>query len=248
MTEQKKIQDIFIKNSEKKLVLFIHGIFSSYKQFNNIMRILSDDGYSIYALNLKGHGGNAKDIISIKHDDWIKQVNEKIGELVDKYEEVYLISHSMGALLALNSDHLNKLKKCVMLSPALSPKLSRDIIKLSWHIDDDPCEDEYILYHKETTGVTFTGIYEKACAIKPLIELLRLIRLTKKRLNNIEIPVLIFISNNDEVLRVTGAKKIYDMIKSEDKKIVLLDKSYHSLLDSEEEKMIIKKIIKFINN
>lgn len=243
---KKNNKDLFIKQSEEKIILFIHGIFASHVFFEPLIKLFLDKGYSIYAVTLKGHGGSYKDLKKVTYKDWVMQIEQIIDKLTSKYQKVYIISHSLGSLLTLISQNVNQVNKTILLAPAIKTKISLKSIKLALKSHRKSVKDNYILYNQKISGVNFTKLYHKFYALKPLIELLKIIKQTKKRLSLFNVDSLIVMSKKDESVRFAAGKYVYDHIISKRKELIILNKSYHSLLDEDEEKKLHELIINFI--
>ena len=80
-----------------------------------------------------------------------------------------------------------------------------------------------------------------------MIELLKLMRVTHKKISSIKVPLMIFMSRKDETLRISGARKIFNSVQSTDKKYIPLKKSFHSILEDEEKLFISNETLSFIS-
>jgi|SRR5690554_6871094 len=241
-----KKNDLYIKKSQNEIILFIHGILASHVYFEPLIKLFIEKNYSIYAVNLKGHGENYKALKNIKYHDWLNQIQQIIEKLSNKYPKVYIISHSLGTLLTLNSKNINKVTKAVLLAPALKTKVSLKSIKLALKSHSQSVTDEYLVHHQKISGIEFPSFFHKIYAIRPLIELLKLIKLTKKQLNSYKVDTIIVMSKKDESVRFSSGQYVYSHIGSKQKELIVLNKSYHSLFDKDEEKDLYNRIIEFI--
>ena len=82
-------------------VLMIHGIFGTPRHFDDIVDLVPQE-WSVYNILLDGHGKGVKDFAHTSMDKWKQQVDKMMAELYDKYDNIYLIGHSMGTLLSLD--------------------------------------------------------------------------------------------------------------------------------------------------
>lgn len=244
--EYKKSEDIHIKNSLSDCILFIHGIFSSHIQFAKMINMFSNEGYSIYAVSLKGHGMESIHMTKIDHRIWLEQVNNTLNMLLRKYKNVYIISHSLGTLLTVNCERINEVKKCILLSPAARPKITLQSMKLGLLLENEKLKDPFLVENRKIRGVKFKGL-KKVHAIKPLLALFKLIRLSRNKFPNIELDTLIAISKNDETVRFSSGEFVYKRISSKNKQLFKMVKSYHAVYDPEEEKELLNKCFDFIS-
>jgi carboxylesterase len=241
-----KFKDIHIQTSNQRVVLFIHGIFASHIQFEELMERFLKKDYSVYGIALKGHNNNLKDLTEATHEDWLKQVNTVLYKLLIEYKEVFIVAHSMGSLLTLLSDNLNSVKKVVLLAPAIKDKVSIKSLKLGLTMNNPNVKDPYIVETRKVKSVNFDSPTKMFYGIKPLLELRKLIQKTKKHIHTVTTNLLIVISKKDENVRLIAGKYVYEHVSSLDKELIILEKSYHTYLDPEEEVMLYDKIVDYL--
>ena len=136
-------------NSIKKVILFIHGFAGHPNQFKLFYPEIPD-GYDYRALLLAGHGGGVDDFGRATMKEWQDQVDESLRELSEKYDEIYVVAHSMGTLFALQRAQSHSVKALFLLAVPLYIRVSlfpflgklRMIIRASRdsvHSTYDPC-------------------------------------------------------------------------------------------------------------
>jgi carboxylesterase len=136
-------------NSMKKVILFIHGFAGHPNQFKLFYPEIPD-GYDYRALLLAGHGGSVDDFGRASMKEWQNQVDESMVELSEKYDEIYVVAHSMGTLFAMQRARVHNVKALFLLAVPLYIRVSllpflgklRMIIRASRdsvHSTYDPC-------------------------------------------------------------------------------------------------------------
>lgn len=240
-----KNEDIYIKQSEENIILFVHGIFSSHVQFRKLIRIFKDLNYSIYAVSLDGHGDDSRELSKVTHQSWINQIDVLVNDLLSKYTNVYVISHSLGTLLSMNAKNINEVRKLVLLSPAIKPQVTFQSMKLGMFLDKKNLKDPYLIENRKIRGVVLKG-WRKVHSIKPILALFKIVRITKKKLKDITADALIAISKKDESVRFKAGKYVYNNISSTNKNLIEMEKSYHAFFDPIEEESLNKEIVDFI--
>lgn len=105
-------------------ILFVHGITGSNRTFEPLLPLVPDS-YDIRMITLEGHGGNALDFSRASMRGWKHQVEESVREMVEKYDTVIAVGHSMGCLLMLEQAAKGALAGLFLMNPALHirPKL-----------------------------------------------------------------------------------------------------------------------------
>ncbi len=83
-------------------VLMIHGIVGTPRHFLFLKDRFPDD-WSLFAMQLDGHGGDVRDFAHTSLKTWQAQVRRELTALGARYRRVYIVAHSLGTLLALDA-------------------------------------------------------------------------------------------------------------------------------------------------
>lgn len=109
---------ITMNTSAKKVILFIHGIVGHPNQFNLLYPVIPD-GHDYHSILLAGHGGSVDEFSGVTMQEWQDQVDQSIFELSRKYDEIYIVAHSMGTLFALQRAQKSSIKALFLLAVPL---------------------------------------------------------------------------------------------------------------------------------
>ena len=91
----------FIQEGEGTPVILIHGVAASLHDWDDLVPVLTQNGYESHALDLLGHGDSPKPESRAYHIDWVfDHFLNWITELRLR-EPAILIGHSLGGYLAL---------------------------------------------------------------------------------------------------------------------------------------------------
>ena len=98
-----------------KKILILHGFDSYSYKFEKYIRPLRKQGFTVMAFDAPGHGiSDGKTINSLQYKNAILNIEKKFGTFYG------IMAHSIGGLAAsLASEHLPKLKKLVLIAPAI---------------------------------------------------------------------------------------------------------------------------------
>ncbi|PLX20843.1 hypothetical protein C0584_03600 [Candidatus Parcubacteria bacterium] len=97
------ISPMFLSKDSKIEYIFIHGYTGGPTDFNGFPEFLSNRyGVDVKVPLLLGHGTDVSDLDGVEFDDYIKQLKEIIEIDLEKYEKVFLVGVSLGAILALD--------------------------------------------------------------------------------------------------------------------------------------------------
>lgn len=84
------------------VVVFIHGILGSPLQFNYMIDKL-EGVYCVENLLLPGHGGTVGQFAASSMLEWQAYVDDRVRRLERDYQNIFLVGHSMGCLLAVQT-------------------------------------------------------------------------------------------------------------------------------------------------
>lgn len=121
-------------NSKAPPLLFIHGAYhGAWCWKENFLPYFSDQGFSSYALSLRGHGeseGHAK-LHSFSLRDYVDDILKVMLTLKDK---PVLIGHSMGGAIVQKLLHLHpdKIRSVVLMASVPPNGMLKDMIRLSF--------------------------------------------------------------------------------------------------------------------
>ncbi len=216
-------------------ILILHGITAYSGSYDLIGTQLSNVGYAVYGLDLRGHGlsdGNRGDYSS--KERLILDLGETVNFIKKKHELLILLGHSLGVITAViaSNNYLENIDGLILLSaarvvrPGIYPEmpftkklkiLFSSIIKpskpvISYHRDgmlglDDP------LYNFNYT-LRFMKIYKVDDVVFPL---------------NLNIPILLGIGEHDELFTIESARSFFDEIPAKNKKFIILPGAKHAV-------------------
>ena len=89
-----------IVSDAKGAVLFVHGIVSTPRFFDDFVAAVPPD-WSVHSLLLPGHGGTVRDFGRHSAKEWTAHVRACLDELRQSHERVYIVAHSLGTLLTI---------------------------------------------------------------------------------------------------------------------------------------------------
>jgi carboxylesterase len=104
-------------------VLLLHGFSASTYELRHLIKVLEKEGIPYYLPTLTGFGLEDLHILrALKYSDWLRDVVSAYDILSSKVEEIYIVGHSMGGLLALYLSNRRRVKKVIITAPYLLPK------------------------------------------------------------------------------------------------------------------------------
>lgn len=110
--------DLVLHRRSKVLVYLIHGVTGTPIEMSYIARKLSlRNGWDVYATTLPGHCTTLKDLVRTTEYDWRAHVRKQLEFVRPRYEWVFVVGLSAGALLALDVSMIVPVEGIGVLSP-----------------------------------------------------------------------------------------------------------------------------------
>jgi carboxylesterase len=240
----------FLESAGKAaIVVFIHGFMGSPRQFDRLAKVAHDNGFSTMSLLLPGHGSNLKDFSNTTLENWADHVNIEIGRLSTAYSRIFIVGHSMGCLLAINTSlkyRENVYGLFLIYCPFKMGYLSIAAIRTRMRR----------IFYKKTNPIK--SAYRTACSvqlspsiiwrfIKPTIELRKLIAITIDNLQHLHIPATAIYSSSDEVVSTSSLDILEQGSKHTSIKSILLSNSQHAYFTEEEQAVIENALLNAID-
>lgn len=231
-------------------ILFIHGFTGSPSHFAFMKDLLHvNEGYTLHAPLLKGHGTHMDDMKNSSWHDWINDVVTAYEKLESMCSKIHVIGYSMGALLALILAAQKPVDKLITIAPALIPRDKRThlIPILKYFIEYKVKTPFEILFPDEVADyeMQYDVCYEKY-PLKSVEDYLKIAKEAKLVLPSVKAPLLIFHSHADKIVHPKSAHHIYDNVGSEKKEIIWLTKSRHLYKIGPEKEIIHDGVLSFL--
>ena len=233
--------DAFIlDNSPEVGVLLTHGFEASPHELIELAQYLADRNITVYVVKLKGHGTDVQELDKVKWQEWREDYEKGYNELSKKTKKVFVAGHSLGGALAL---YLAEQKDAAGVISLASPiGLQDKRAEYAW----------LIKYFKKYDGRNLSEEdkkynYDKysAAGVEQLEDF---IRIYKKDLPKITEPVLIIQLRNETKIDSNSATYIYQNIKSNDKKIIIINATGHGLFDGSYKDKVYEEVYEFVKN
>lgn len=239
----------FESNDSDTIILCIHGVLGSPGQFLIFANKLQEDNINVKSILLPGHGGKGKEFAFTKPETWQTYVNEEVARLKQKYQHIFLIGHSLGGLLALNTSLTQSINGIVLLNTPIYTRITWQQLSLSMRVllssknNNNPVLNTY----RDSFGVMINDWWTLPFWIPRLLDVQRVGRNTLKILNEINVPVLIFQSQHDETVNPKSAEIFHRKLIHHQGSIQILVNSMHAFFDPQESQEIVDQMKRFIH-
>ena len=225
-------------------ILLVHGFTGSPAAMRPWGEFLNSKGYTVRVPLLPGHGTKPEDLNKVKWQEWPAKVNFELSELKKSCDTIVLIGFSMGGSTVLNVAASNDelIKAIILVNPMI-------------HVKGVPVEVGYFLsrFQKMRTSVGddikrpgFTEWGYDALPTRGVYQLLKMLRITRRNLGAITVPVQLFHSVEDHTLPVSNTEIILAELGSTSKTRIELVNSYHVATMDYDRELIFQNSLTFI--
>jgi len=225
-----------LKNNQSTGCLIIHGFGGSADEVSPLASRLKSKGYKVACPGLKGHTGRRSDLKRAGYTDWIKSAERGLVELMPGCNFVFIIGFSMGGLIAVNLALKYDIAGIVTINTPIHYWDVRMI--LSNIVRGLVGRDFRIIKRYSRATVKFP--------VSALWNFRILLNKTKPLLSDIICPVLITQGLDDDTVRKSSAKYLFDSISSEIKRMKFYENSGHVMLHSPAAGNVIRDIEEFL--
>lgn len=242
-------QPFFFPGNNRKGILLIHGWTTTPYEMRRLGKYLNENGYSVSAPLLRGHGSVPKELEQVKWEEWVSDVERAYYELKLNCDEIYVGGTSIGSCLSImmakNHPETKKLLLLAMPYCIKFEKIALLIMKIMAKIKN---------YNKKYYPPTFGGINTitrlisyQSYPMTNAIEAANLIKETRKYVPQINQPCFIIQSLSDHIVAKRSAKEISEKIGSKIKKVKYLKRAYHTFISDIKNENIFEEILDFFN-
>lgn len=222
--------------------LIIHGYTGGPYEVGPLASYLKEhSNWHIEVPTLPGHGRHL-DLKNASHTEWITAAEDSLNQLKKKYNEIYLIGFSMGGMIAAYLAAKYKVDKLVLLATSgkyLSFKqMTIDMFEvMADGFRGNLNKNKLYIHYKRKLGLV---------PLKANIEFLKLVKLTRRQLKNVESPVLIAQGQQDSLVPYKTAYYLDKEIISERKEVVFFERSKHLICLGNDKDTLNKMVYDFL--
>ena len=242
-------QPFYFGGNNRKAVLFIHGWTTTPYELRRLGKYLNENGYTISAPMLRGHGTVPKDLEDVKWKDWITDLKKDYEKLKNNHDKVYIAGTSMGANLAImlaeKHPEISGLVLMAMPYRIKAEKISLFLAKIL---------RKFGKYHRKfyppTFGVstTLTRIISyQTYPVDSALETFDLIKKSRKIISAINQPCFLLQSSSDHVVDKKSMENIYNLIGSKIKKKKYINQAYHTFISDIKNEHVFEEILNFLD-
>lgn len=210
--------------------LVIHGFTASPQEVSGLGRSLAAAGYTVNGVLLAGHGTDPADLNQTTWRDWYASVEAGYWRLAARCRQVYVLGLSLGGALSLHLAAHRPVAGVVAMAAPLS--IGEPLLPLASAIGAVmptlPKSRKSDWFDPAAAGRRVAYDRYPLLAAAQLAAFLRHLR---DDLADVQAPVLLMHSYQDRRVPPANMPLIYEMLGSDDKRMVWIDGSNHILTD-----------------
>ncbi|MEL7603888.1 MAG: alpha/beta fold hydrolase [Bacillota bacterium] len=189
-------------NRANTAVLFIHGFLGSPRQFQYLEPVVRSCGCDAYALLLPGHGGTLGDFVRVGRTQWQAYTLREVERLRAEYDNILLVGHSMGCLLAVQAALRDPsgIRGILALALPLYMRVSATGIQINWRYVTGRMrkQDERLKAAKEFCGVSGLFLWNAVRMLPRILDVLYMTRQSRAQIMKLRVPLSVVHSPGDE--------------------------------------------------
>jgi alpha-beta hydrolase superfamily lysophospholipase len=245
----------------KAAVAIVHGLKAHSGLYEWPGEQLSQRGFAVYALDLRGHGRSEGERLWVDQmADWVADV-QRLVALVRSREPgipVFLLGHSAGGVISCIYvlDHQAEVDGLLCESfaheiptPDFALTVLKGVGRVAPHAHVLKLKDD--LFSRDTHFVNRMKsdplIPREGYPSRTIAELVRADERLKREFSKITLPVLILHGTKDGVTKPHGSQLFHERAGSPDKTLKLYEDHYHDLLNDFGREQVLADIIDWLD-
>lgn len=246
----------------KAAIIIVHGLKDHSRRYAETAQKLTQNNYSVYAFDLRGHGDSEGQRVWVDSFDQYVDDLQLFFDIVQKKEPnkpIFVFGHSMGgAIVTLFSlRHSRPVAGMVLSGPALKldvggfttgatkylvapfmPTLA--VLKLN---EDDFSRDPKVVEAIKNDPL----IYHDAGPAKTAKELFKAVDTIQENMAKVDTPFITLHGQKDMLTMYEGSTDLYQIARAKGKALKLYQNAYHDLLHEPEKEKVFSDMLSWLD-
>ena len=256
------IREWIPKEKVKKNLFIIHGLGEHSGRYEDLAKILTQEGIGVFSIDLIGHVKSSGRKGHIKSfEDFINAVETGVIYVRKKFLDtpIILFGHSLGGLISLKfliDRESKEIERSIISSPWIETaleipnhllfihKIFQKIIpglQLSNNLITSHLSKDKKIVEKYENDIL---VHDKI-SLNLFSEIIKTIDDVIDRSSRIKIKILIYHGKNDKIISHKGTEKVASLIPNN--KFILFKDIFHEPHNDNEKDLVFKELIEFIN-
>jgi esterase/lipase len=232
-------------------VVLIHGYLAAPMEVCALAEYLTEHGYAVYAVRLKGHGTSPADLAETPWEAWYESVNRGYAIIKSLTDHIVLGGFSTGGLLALlgAARKGTKVQSVFTINAPLalhnySARLVSSVMTMNrvlkrfggagrWDYVENESENPEVNYLRNPVS----GVHELG----------RLMKSAEDELPRIESPTLLVQGYRDPIVDSVSGQLIFDRIGTSNKELTYFDRDRHGIIYGPGAEEVFDRVLRFVD-
>ena len=228
-------------------VLLVHGFTGSPAEMVLLAKVLNRAGFSVEVPLLLGHGTQLEDLVPIRPDQWVSQLDAVILREQARGQEIVVGGLSLGSVLALNAAlRCPQIKALMLFSPPIGSRdwrrFAAPLLKLLVRSVRKPPSN----YVDPGTASRLWSYDRYPVVCSSLV--LKFIARVRRDLPRISQPLLVIASSRDNVVTARGVRLLVKRVASSTCDFLWLHNSSHALTADQEWPEVCERSVAFLRS
>lgn len=247
-----QIDSIYKRGSNGAGVLLLHGFTGTADSMRPLANRLFNEGYTVLAPLLAGHGTTAKQCAETGWREWLQSAQKSYMELHEKCSKIFVCGLSLGGLLSLKMclaapQSLSAI--CTLSTPLYLNAWVRAVLPIIWH---SPLRKVWRFQKKWGVDIKNTSAKQNfwnynLMPIACIASIMELQRTIAQNLGAIQTPLLLIHSRHDNTAPYDSMNRIARAVSSPITETVTLENSYHVVTIDNDREIVNEKVAEFFN-
>lgn len=216
-------------------VLLIHGLMAAPEEVREWAQFLHDQGLSVYAPRLAGHGTSSQDLSKRCYQDWLDSVGRGQAILQTCCKKILVAGFSTGAGLALQAviQKPRDFEAVIAVSAPLRFKEFSSRFAEALNLINQLfifgglgfLAKEFMKNDPDNPQINYF-----LCPVSSFVQVKKLMKVVRRSLGSISIPALIIQANGDPKVAPQSGPAIFQRLGSAKKRLVWIDSDLHGIV------------------
>jgi acylglycerol lipase len=243
-------------------VALVHGVNEHGGRYARVAGELNAHGIAVHAIDLRGFGrSDGERGLVLRFDEFLDDVEHLLQWTAGEHpgKPLFLLGHSMGGEIAtwLIIERQPKIDGLILSAPALL--VGGKVFPILRHLATFfsgvfprmrlrrmgtrfMSRDPQVVADFKADPFVFQGKF----AVRTGAEILRVVKIIRRRMEEVRLPLLVMHGTGDVVTDPTGSRELYARAASTDKTLHLYPGLYHEIFSEPEREQVIGDLIAWI--
>jgi carboxylesterase len=224
--------------------VLLHGFTAAPKEMRPLGDYLAARNYTVRGVRYAGHGTSPQDLARTTWRDWAASAEAAVAELRGRCAQVWSIGLSLGGLISLHLAEQHVVDGVCAIAPAIFPP-DRRMALARWLTPFMPYTRKDLADLQDPIALAEHADYDRF-PTRAVAELNALMRHTRRRLTQIDVPLLLIFAQHDRVVSREALNYIWPRVATTDKQQLILERGGHIVTEDYDKEIAFAAIAQFL--